>query len=55
MIEECLVPVDRITSGAHHFFGYYDKFPWNASGRYHLALQVDFIDVNSEPCYILKQ
>ncbi|WP_172294255.1 hypothetical protein [Pseudoruegeria sp. HB172150] len=30
-----------ITEGGHHFFGYYDKCPWNASGRYHLGLKVD--------------
>lgn len=28
----------------HHFFGYYDKFPWDATGRYMLALETDFID-----------
>jgi hypothetical protein len=26
----------------HHFFGYYDKTPWDASGRYLLALQAPF-------------
>lgn len=33
-----------LTSGKHHFFGYYDKFPWNRSGRYILGLETDFID-----------
>ena len=28
----------------HHFFGYYDKFPWDATGRYLLSLQTQFID-----------
>ncbi len=28
----------------HHFFGYYDKCPWDASGRYLLALEVEFSD-----------
>jgi len=28
----------------HHFFGYYDMRPWAASGRYHLVLEVDFMD-----------
>ncbi len=28
----------------HHFFGYYDMRPWDAAGRYHLALEVDFSD-----------
>jgi hypothetical protein len=27
----------------HHFFGYYDKCPWDATGRYLLATEVDFI------------
>jgi hypothetical protein len=28
----------------HHFFGYYDKFPWDVSGRYLLAMETSFID-----------
>jgi len=28
----------------HHFFGYYDKSPWNASGRYLLAHEATFND-----------
>jgi len=24
----------------HYFFGYYDRFPWDMTGRYHLALKV---------------
>lgn len=32
------------TSGKHHFFGYYDKCPWSADGRFLLALEADFID-----------
>ena len=28
----------------NHFFGYYDKSPWDSTGRYLLAMQVDFID-----------
>ena len=27
----------------HHFFGYYDKSPWDATGRYLLAMEIDFI------------
>ncbi|MBI4578498.1 MAG: hypothetical protein HY718_02280, partial [Planctomycetes bacterium] len=27
----------------HHFFGYYDKYPWDTTGRYLLAMEVDFI------------
>lgn len=34
-----------VTSGPrHHFFGYYDKSPWNASGSLLLAHEVDFND-----------
>jgi hypothetical protein len=43
-IEKHPLEAKPITSGKHHFFGYYDKYPWNASGRFHLALEVDFID-----------
>ena len=43
-IEPHFVPVEPITAGRHHFFGYYDKFPWNRSGRYHLALETGFLD-----------
>jgi len=28
----------------HHFFGYYDMRPWDPTGRYHLLLEVDFMD-----------
>jgi hypothetical protein len=34
-----------VTSGPrHHFFGYYDKFPRDATGRYLLGLETTFID-----------
>lgn len=34
-----------VTAGPrHHFFGYYDKFPWNAGGRYLLGLETTFFD-----------
>jgi hypothetical protein len=29
---------------SHHFFGYYDKFPWDSTSRYLLALEPGFID-----------
>jgi hypothetical protein len=37
-----LVPVTR--GPKHHFFGYYDKSPWNASERLMLAHEADFND-----------
>ncbi|MEA3345060.1 MAG: hypothetical protein U9Q78_02240 [Chloroflexota bacterium] len=38
-------PARAVTSGpGHHFFGYYDKCPWGASGRYMLALETPFMD-----------
>lgn len=43
-IEAHHVPAEPITGGRHHFFGYYDKFAWNASGRFHLGLETDFLD-----------
>lgn len=37
--------VQSITSPPkHHFFGYYDMRPWDPTGRYHLVLEVDFMD-----------
>ena len=42
--EEILCPVTRITPASpYHFFGYYDKSPWDASGRYLLAMRVAFM------------
>lgn len=38
-------PARAITQGPqHHFFGYYDKTPWNLSGRHLLGHAVDFND-----------
>ena len=43
-------PITRSTAGPlHHFFGYYDKTPWDASGRYILALRVPFMDRRPSP------
>jgi len=37
--------VQRVTRGPqHHFFGYYDKSPWDHEGRYILALETTFMD-----------
>lgn len=38
-------PAYAVTQGPkHHFFGYYDKCPWDGSGRYLLSLETSFID-----------
>jgi len=38
-------PVEQVTFGPkHHFFGYYEKPPWNASGQLLLAHEADFND-----------
>lgn len=43
-------PVRAVTSGPkHHFFGYYDKFPWDATGRCMLALETTFINRPPDP------
>jgi len=43
--EEPWCPVKRATQGPlFHFFGYYDKCPWDASGRYLLAMRVAFMN-----------
>jgi len=42
--EQTPCPVTRGTSGPlYHFFGYYDKCPWDVSGRYLLAMRVAFM------------
>ena len=43
MIEKHHLEAKRITEGPnHHFFGYFDKFPWDKSGRYILAQETTF-------------
>ena len=43
MIKVDHLPVTRVTNGPkHHFFGYFDKFPWDKSGRYLLSQEIDF-------------
>src|SRR5829696_310925 len=32
----------------HHFFGYYDKTPWDKTGRYLLANEIGFVDRQPE-------
>ncbi len=39
------LPARAVTKGPkHHFFGYYDKTPWDKTGRYMLVNEVDFVD-----------
>ncbi len=41
----CLPAARAVTAGPmHHFFGYYDKCPWDADGRRLLAHRVSFCD-----------
>ncbi len=43
-------PPQPVTSGPkHHFFGYYDKCPWDATGRYLLAHETAFMGRPPEP------
>lgn len=44
------VPCRRLGAGeAHHFFGYYNKTPWDLSGRYVLAQQFPAMDAYLTP------
>ncbi|MCK4376368.1 MAG: hypothetical protein KAX19_13615 [Candidatus Brocadiae bacterium] len=37
--------VRAVTRGPrHHWFGYYDKTPWDVAGRHMLALEAGFMD-----------
>ena len=41
--EDFFVPATPVTSGpGHHWFGYYDKHQFDATGRFLLGMQVDF-------------
>lgn len=47
---EQLCSVERVTHGPfHHFFGYYEKTPWDASGRYLLGHRVAFLHRPNTP------
>lgn len=44
------LPVQRLTSEPkHHFFGYFDKFPWDKNGKRILAHQTDFTARQPKP------
>lgn len=44
------LPVRKVTEDTmHHFFGYFDKYPWDKSGRYLLAHETDFTARQPEP------
>ena len=44
-----------ITTGPqHHFFGYYDKCPWDPSGRLLLAKQTDFMERPMTPTDVAR-
>lgn len=43
--QENFPPARPVTRGPKsHFFGYYDKCPWDRSGRYLLAMEIDFFE-----------
>jgi hypothetical protein len=43
------LPVKRITHGPkHHFFGYFDKYPWDKRQKYLLAHETDFMNRQPE-------
>jgi hypothetical protein len=43
-------PVRAVTSGPKaHFFGYYDKCPWDAAGRLLLGMEIDYCDRQPGP------
>jgi hypothetical protein len=44
------LPIRRVTNGPQaHFFGYYEKTPWDLSGRYLLALEADYTGKRPSP------
>lgn len=47
--EERLLPAAAVTSGRQHFFGYYDKQPFDPTGQYLLGLQCDVMGRLQEP------
>jgi hypothetical protein len=52
---ETLPPIRRITSGPRfHWFGYYDKFQFDPSGRYVLGNEVDFEHRSPTPADVIR-
>lgn len=48
--ETITVPARAVTRGPkHHFFGYYDKTPWDSTGRYLLGMESSFCDRQPKP------
>ena len=48
--DEIRLPARAVTKGPkHHWFGYYDKCPWDSTGRYLLAMENDFADRQPKP------
>ena len=48
--DEIKLPARAVTKGPkHHWFGYYDKCPWDSTGRYLLAMENDFADRQPKP------
>jgi len=44
------LPARAVTAGPDcHFFGYYDKCPWDSTGRYLLGMRVGFCDRQPKP------
>jgi hypothetical protein len=53
--EEKFPPVRQITRGPkYHWFGYYDKWEFNPSGRYVLGMEVDFEHRSPAPDDVIK-
>jgi hypothetical protein len=53
--ETITVPARAVTKGPnHHWFGYYDKTPWDSTGRYLLAMEADFCDRQPRPEDIIR-
>lgn len=46
----CVVKAKAVTRGPkHHFFGYYNVPPWDITGRYIVAMEVDFCTRSPQP------